>query len=328
MILTTDPVRMLTVTEESKSAPPHPSKTTLFDGINEAHSAIPIQRMHLVVRDFYATMDEQLSVLAEDIVEVISDEDKYWLLVRETKSGQSGYIPGEIIQSMEEQEAHMNRIRNMTITQPTTPEEASMTADDPTSLEHSGFFKKNRPHEKIVSFSQKSPETLTFEVELPRTSSSTSSLASSSEQESSSPPPSLLKRAYERSKARDSSIHPKQPEIDQLLEQFLNETTNDKLKDEAIPSPTKNKNFLTRLFKNDADDGGEAAGSENKIVQMVRIYSGNVLEAPCYKTCMAFEGDTLSNLARHAADKFNLLEDGHDYILSVVHHKTFGKTID
>lgn len=71
--------------------------------------------MH-VSRDFYATMDSQMSVFCDDALELISDSDKYWWLVRDPHSGQSGYIPSEIVMTPHEHEARLNRNKNQELT--------------------------------------------------------------------------------------------------------------------------------------------------------------------------------------------------------------------
>lgn len=152
-------------------------------------------RMVYVSRDFYATMDTQLSVFCDDELQLLSDSDKYWWLVREQTSGQTGYVPSDIVESLDEHVAKMNRLKNQELTRPTsndlpwrTPTNesdeslASQTdtltrsflKDAPKPWSASGFARKSMSlrsapavsrHKKTVSFSEKQPEEHRFAVE-------------------------------------------------------------------------------------------------------------------------------------------------------------------
>ena len=151
-----------------------------------------------VSRDFYATMDTQLSVFCDDELHLISDSDKYWWLVRESLSGQTGYVPSDIVESVDEHVAKMNRMKNQELTRPTSnddlswrkptnesddslgsqPEGDPLTSSVPSASSKpwsaSGFARKTAglcsapalsKHKKTVSFSEKQPEEHRFAVD-------------------------------------------------------------------------------------------------------------------------------------------------------------------
>lgn len=158
------------------------------------------RRTIYVSRDFYATMDTQLSVFSDDVLELISDSDRYWWLVREPESGHSGYIPSEIVETPDEHEAKLNRQKNLELTRlrstdlqsaglpwrhhandniqvPETPvldpPEAFLTPES-TPWSRSGFARKSMSlrsapaqsrHKKTVSFSETKPVEHRFTVD-------------------------------------------------------------------------------------------------------------------------------------------------------------------
>lgn len=85
------------------------------------------------------------------------------------------------------------------------------------------------------------------------------------------------------------------------------------------------KLFSTKLFgKRASSSTSEGKPSHSSIVtlpdqQLVRVYAGNFTSLHGYKTLLVEESCSMAEVAEQACEKFTLVSDGHDYVLSVVH---------
>lgn len=56
--------------------------------------------------------------------------------------------------------------------------------------------------------------------------------------------------------------------------------------------------------------------------QLLRVYAGNFTSLHGYKTLLVEEACSMAEVAERACEKFTLINDGHDYVLNVVHFDT------
>lgn len=103
-----------------------------------------------VSRDYFAKTSEEMSVFLDDELELLDDSNDNWWLLKDSKSGQIGYVPSKIVRTMNEIEAISNSFQNMQVS----------------SLKNSSTPSSNKSIKK-VRFSSDSPIQHIFEpVEL------------------------------------------------------------------------------------------------------------------------------------------------------------------
>jgi hypothetical protein len=290
-------------------------------------------------------MDSQLSVFSDDVVELLSDADRYWWLVREAVSGQTGYVPSEIIESEAEHEAKLNRQRNMEATRlresdlgtnvPWRESSAKEKEEEEAPWSASGFMRKGRldsapesRHKKTVSFSETRPVEHHFDVEESSSSVEGDELAAPMEELHVTEP-----GYYDRNV---------DPMVDEILQREfgkpdMNARTRKVEEFHSIP-PSIEPNSAVLMSKSkirEQSKKGKGLGMISKLwkpkqnefelrdEQLLRIYAGNFTSVQGYKTLLVEEGASMAEVADKACEKFGVVGDGFDYMLSLVHCDSF-----
>lgn len=304
-------------------------------------------RVMFVSRDFYATMDSQLSVFLDDRVELVSDSDRYWWLVREPLSGQIGYIPSDIVDTKDEHEAKINRQRNIELTRSratdfqdnlargssvdTSVERDASLGREERPWSRSGFMKKSTSiksvsgHKKSVSFSESKPMEHRFDAD---DAASYVSIDADLGRD-------LVQLGVVDGLDSSKYLQDADPAIDEALSRELGKSSLKDSREPAVEAPFVESNhreglddeqqakkqttsFLSRLW----GSKGKALQRKSTSEQLLRVYAGNFSAIHGYKTMLVDEEATAGEVADMACEKFGLASDGYDYLLSVVHHES------
>lgn len=246
-----------------------------------------------VLRDFYATAPNQMSIFVDDEVELLDDSDNNWWLVKDGMH--SGYVPSHVLENKLERQARLNKIQNKLVSKPRDDDLISDNSSDSIPLNV----------EKKVSFSKEIPVHHIF------TPDSEEDFNDLSDSDNNNTAP-VRKSALVSGNTED---------MDALIREFLGLKAAPGLEQEKkgketwIEDKTTSKNgFFDKIFNT------KQKITEPKI-QSLKIYAGNFMPEKCYKTIKSLETLTLAEICRLAVKKFNLEEDGNEYELKLVHYK-------
>ena len=363
--------------------------------VYERSAASTNVRRVFVARDFYATMDSQLSVFCDDTVELLSDADRHWWLVKEPVSGQTGYVPSEIVENEEEHEAKINRLRNVEATRlresdlsaggtpwRESPLKESPAEDASSPWSASGFARKRRlcsatqaRHRKTVSFSETKPVEHHFAVEESASSAEADELVAPIEELSVSQPgyydrnvdplvDELLQREFgkpdpklrtgqelrtgqslasgqeslriETASVLSPAIEPNVAASSRQSEEHHQHNSHSK---RASPLPSlpparssvEKQQSIRSMFEQSSRKAralgvisrmwkGKQSAPQIHGEQLLRIYAGNFTTVQGYKTMLMEEAASMTEVADKACEKFGVVGDGYDYMLSLVHY--------
>ena len=84
-------------------------------------------RIMYATRDFIGNSDSQNNVHRGDSVELLSNRDRYWWLVRDPRTGRTGYIPFDVLETQSEWQAKIdNKLKNTECTLANGPSDTTM----------------------------------------------------------------------------------------------------------------------------------------------------------------------------------------------------------
>jgi hypothetical protein len=272
---------------------------------------------------FDATQEGQLTVRRDTRLQLLDDSNTYWWLVRTEHDGAVGYIPAENIETPYERLSRLNRSRNVKLLLP--------KEDDLHPSAKGGGRRGHPPRGLSVKFNAQLAQVTEFikdansedeldlyssdQMEMDEEDNENDDISLSGEEEST--------ELDKSSKRRDWSRRNKRISDDSLRDQ-VNGSYDPNNDDEQLSTPlswTESELDSNTSFDPYSDyvDALSPQMAEYPSACVLRVFAGNLPQAPPYKNVVVTDKTTASAMVKQAVRRFKLEDQQYnEYYISIV----------